>query len=169
MEHSQMEFFKDERDFLEELRNNWKKVVEADGGICPCCDRSGKVYRLSINQTYALSLRWIDVHGKEGGWINVQDNAPRFMLKGKNYGMLTHWGVLESFSMRSGIWRTTQKGKDFLKGLINLPLGAFIYNDKVWAFSSEEVSFRGCFDKHFDFDEMMSAQFKWSNLKERKK
>jgi len=165
----QLDMFGGDGAFLNRMRNNWKTAIEGDGGICPCCDRSGKVYQLRLHQTFALGLRWIDVHGEEDGWINVQNNAPRFMLKSKNYGMLAHWGILESFSMRSGIWRVTPKGKDFLRGLINLPSSVFIYDDKVWAFSSEEVSFRGCFGTHFDFDEMMSAQFKWANLQVKKK
>lgn len=164
----QIDMFGGNKSYLAMLRENWHTAIVGDGAICPCCDRSGKVYRLTLNQTYALSLRWIAVHGEEDGWINVQNNAPRFMLKGKNYGMLAHWGVLESFSMRSGIWRVTQKGKDFLQGLINLPSSAFIYDDKVWAFSSEEVTFRGCFGKNFDFDEMMSSQFKWANIQKGK-
>jgi DNA polymerase III alpha subunit (gram-positive type) len=55
-----------------------------------------------------------------------------------------------------------------VQGLINLPNAVHIYDNKVWGFEADEVSFRECFGTHFDFDEMMSAQFKWANIQEKK-
>jgi hypothetical protein len=45
-----------------------------------------------------------------------------------------------------------------------LPAAVYIYDNQVWGFEEEQVTFKGCFGKHFDFDEMMSAQFNWANL-----
>ena len=90
------------------------------------------------------------------------------MLKSKTYSFLKHWDVVESKGHRSGIWRATDKGKDFVLGLIKLPSAVYVYDDTVFGFEAEEVSFRGCFGKHFDFDEMMSSQFIWANLREKK-
>jgi hypothetical protein len=122
-----------------------------------------------LNQTYALALRWIYQHGNEEGWINVQNNGPRVILKGKNYGMLAHWGMLEPFGNRSGIWRITKKGEEFVSGHITVPASVFIYDDVVWGFSDEEITFRGCFKESFDFDEMMSARFDWTKINQGKK
>jgi acyl CoA:acetate/3-ketoacid CoA transferase len=46
-----------------------------------------------------------------------------------------------------------------------MPAAVYIYDNKVWGFEQEETTFAGCFGKHFDFDEMMSEQFNWANIK----
>jgi len=161
----QLDMFGDEGSWLQKMRQNWKKAIEGDGAICPCCDRAGKVYRFKLNQTHALSVRWIQVHGGEDGWVDVQNRAPRWILKGKNYSMMAHWGLLESKSNRSGIWRTTRKADDWLAGKIDLPESVFIYDNRAWGESEEQISFRGCIGKLFDFDEIMSSQFNWANIK----
>lgn len=165
----QSPMFDDESNFLDKMRRDWNIAIKGDGAICPCCDRSGKVYRIRLNQTYALALRWIYLNGDEHGWVNVQNKAPRVILKGKNYGMMAHWGLLESYGNRSGIWRVTEKGKAFCSGMIKVPASVFIYDDKVWGFSDEEITFRGCFKETFDFDEMMSSRFDWTKIKKEEK
>jgi len=165
----QFDMFEGEGSFLAKMRNNWNKSIEADGGFCPCCGKWGKVYKTKLSQHLALCLRWMYIHGDAvDGWVDVQNTAPRWMLKSKTYPLLEHWDLIESKSTRSGIWRVTLRGQDFLNGLINLPSAVHIYDNKVWGFDAEEVSFRGCFGTHFDFDEMMSDQFKWANLQEKK-
>lgn len=157
------------RDFLQELKKDWAQKIEAKGGICPCCDRFGQVRMYRFTQTWALNLKWIADHGGSDGWVNVQDTGPRLVLRSKNYAMIAFWDLIESQSNRSGIWRVTQRGRDFISGAIKIPVKLFTYNNKFWGFSSEQTSFRGCFGKYFDFDEMMSAQFKWTKLQEKKK
>ena len=162
---TQMDMFGNEGAWLERMRRNWRMAIEGDGGIGPCCDRSGKVYRFKLNQTHALSLRWIQIHGDQDGWVDVQNKAPRWILKGKNYSMLTHWGLLESKGNRSGVWRVTKKAEDWIAGRMGIPESVFIYDNRVWGESDEQTPFRGCIGKHFDFDEIMSSQFNWANLK----
>lgn len=161
----QFDMFEDGGMFLAKLRRNWRDAVEKKGAICPCCDRKGKVYRIKLNHTYALSVLWIFKNGGDDGWVDVQNRAPRWMLKGKNYGMLAHWGFLESKSHRSGIWRVTQMAKDWIAGNIGASESIYIYDNKLWGASDEETSFRSCIRKYFDFDEVMSSQFNWANIK----
>lgn len=169
--YEQLDFptFPGDDSLIRRIRNSWLKAIAGDGAICPCCDRHGKVYRLRLHQTFALALRWIYLNGDENGWVNVQNKGPRVILKSKNYGMLAHWGLIESFGKRSGVWRVTEKGKAFGAGLITVPASAFIYNDEVVGFSEEEITFRGCFKETFDFDEMMSARFDWTKISKEKK
>jgi hypothetical protein len=168
-EQLQFPIFPGDDALLQRMRNSWLKAIAGDGAICPCCDRHGKVYRIRLHQTFALALRWIYLNGDEEGWVNVQTKGPRFILKSKNYGMLTHWGLIESFANRSGIWRITPKGKAFANGQIMLPASIFIYDNNLFGFSEEETSYRGCFKETFNFDEMMSARFDWTKIKGRDK
>jgi hypothetical protein len=144
------------RDFLEEIRKSLKEKIEGDGGVCPCCDRKAKVYPFKITQALAQSLRWIYLRGEFDGWVNVQEKGPQWILRAKNYGMLAHWNLIESSGSKSGVWRITKKGIDFLNGSIAIPSKLYIYNNEIYGLGDELISFRNCFGRHFDFDEMMS-------------
>jgi len=162
---SQLEMFDNEGEWLKKLRTNWGTAIEADGGFCPCCGKWGKVYKVKLSQHLALCLRWMYLRGDDDGWVDVQNSAPRWMLKSKTYPLLQHWKFLEPKSRRSGVWRITPEGTDFVRGLITAPSAVHIYDNSIWGYEDEDTSFRGCFDKHFDFDEMMSDQFNWANIR----
>jgi len=165
----QLDMFNNEGHFLARMRNNWNKVIEADGGYCPCCGKWGKVYKMKLSQHLALSLRWIALHGEQDGWIDVQNKAPRWMLKSKTYNLLEHWDMIESQSHRSGVWRATVTGLLFISGDVTAPSAVHIYDNRKWGVEDEQTTFRGCFGKHFDFEEMMSDQFNWAVIKKPEK
>lgn len=151
-------------DPLQKLRHDWRHTIEGDGGHCPVCDKFGKVYKIKLSQALALALKWVADHGKEDGWIDVQTQGPRWMLRAKTYPLLAHWDMIESQSSRSGIWRITPKGRAFLDGSVLAPKAVYIYDNSVWAFDAENIPFRGCFGVKFDFAELMSSSFKWANV-----
>lgn len=146
----------------------WRKAIEGEGAFCPCCGRWGKVYKIKLSEHLALCLRWIATHGDKDGWVNVQNTAPRWMLKSKTYTLLEHWNFIESQSKRSGVWRANAAGVAFASGIGSASSAAYIYDNTVWALDPEQVTFRGCFGKHFDFDEMMSTRFDWSTAGKKK-
>lgn len=150
-------------DPLAEAKRDWRETIEGDGGHCPVCNKFGKVYKIKLSQSLALSLKWIRDHS-EDGWVDVQKMGPRWMLRGKTYPLLAHWGFIESQSSRSGIWGITEQGRAFLNGSVLAPKAVYIYDNNVWAFDAEQTSFRSCFGVHFDFDELMSSNFKWANV-----
>jgi hypothetical protein len=165
MKVNQANLFDDDmRDYLNELKASWRKTIGAEGGRCPCCEKFGKIHEMKLNQHLALCLRWISLNGDAEGWVDVQNKAPRFMLKSKTYPCLAYWGLIDSKANRSGIWRATFKGIQFMAGAINVPERVYIYDNKVWDQSAVATTFQGCFGKHFDFDEMMSSRFDWSKV-----
>lgn len=164
----QENLFINEAEWLDNLKKNWKTAIEGDGAFCPCCGKWGKVYKQKLSQHLALCLRWIVINEATDGWVDVQNKAPRWMLKSKTYPLLAHWKLIESQGKRSGVWRATLDGKLFANGMATAPASVYIYDNGIWGFGDEEVSFRGCFDRHFDFDEMMSERFDWTKLKEKR-
>lgn len=158
-----------DHDVVADLRKKWTTAIEKDGGHCPVCDKWGKIYKVKLTQGLALALRWIMVHGDAEGWVNVQTHGPRWMMRSKVYPLLMNWGLIESRGYRSGVWRATPYGRDFVLGLANADSAAYIYDNKVHGWSGVATSFRGCFGKHFDFDEMMSERFDWASIKLRGK
>jgi len=151
-------------DPVQKLRHDWRYTIEGDGGHCPVCDKFGKVYKIKLSQALALALKWVADHGGDDGWVDVQTQGPRWMLRAKTYPLLAHWGLIESQAPRSGVWRATPKGRAFIGADVLAPKAVYIYDNNVWAFDAENTSFKGCFGVKFDFDELMSATFKWSNV-----
>lgn len=163
---NQASLFMSEKDWMDNMKSNWDMAIKGDGAFCPCCGKWGKVYKYKLSQHLALCLRWIVIHANKDGWVDVQNTAPRWMLKSKTYPLLAHWEMIESQSKRSGVWRATTRGVAFASGIATAPESVYVYDAGNWGFADEEVSFRGCFGRHFDFDEMMSERFDWSKLKE---
>jgi hypothetical protein len=157
-------FDDDMRDFLDELKTAWRETIGGEGGHCPCCEKFGKIHEMKLSQHLAMCLKWIALNGDKDGWVDVQNKAPRFMLKAKTYPCLAYWGLIEGKGSRSGIWKATDKGFRFMHADIKMPERVYIYDNRVWEFSATETTFRGCFGKHFDFDEMMSSRFDWTKV-----
>ena len=161
----QIDMFNSEEAYLRKMREDWNRSIEAKGGHCPCCTRFGKVYKIKMSQHLALCLRWIYVHGEEGGWVDVQNKAPRWMMKSKTYPLLEHWNLICSKEQRSGIWKATEKGREFTHGYRTVPAAVHIYDNRIWGFEATDTDFKGCFGKHFDFEEMMEGEFNWAKIK----
>lgn len=160
-----LRLFNEEAEYLDRLRSSWKQTIAGDGGKCPCCDKWGKVYKIKLSQHLALCLKWMIDHKRDDDWVDVQNTAPRWMLKSKTYPLLEHWALIESQAARSGKWRATKVGIDFVAGVVTMPEAVYIYDNRRWGFEEKGVTFRQCFGKHFDFNELMSVQFNWANLK----
>lgn len=150
---------------LRHLKDEWDETIRGKGGNCPVCGQFGKIYKFSLTQTLALALKWIHDHTDETGWADVQNKGPRWMLRGKTYSMLVHWKFVRSGGKKSGIWQLTDDGRVFLQGSSLAPKAVYIYDNKVMALDAETGYFRDFFGVKFDFDALMSAQFRWENVK----
>jgi len=149
---------------LKKLQDEWDATIAGEGGCCPVCGKFGKVYKYKLSQGLALALKWIADHGADDGWVDVQTKGPRWMLRSKTYPLLAHWQFIESQNARSGVWRVTDLGRDFLGGFDVAPCAVYVYDNKVMALDKENTTFRGCFGVRFDFDELMSDQFNWADV-----
>lgn len=151
-------------DSLSEAKYIFEQEIKGEGGVCPCCMRKGKIHRYRIHKTEAAALRWMQVNSGVNRWVDVQKFAPRWMLRSKTYSILKHWDLIESRSKRSGLWRVTLRGIDFINGIIDIPEGVFVFNDTVYGYEKQRIYFRQCFDVAFDFAEFMSARFNWAAI-----
>lgn len=152
-------------DEMQDLKQQWIETISDKGGCCPVCDRFGKIYKYKLSKALALSLKWIVNNGGTAGWVNVQKNAPREMMRSKTYPLLEHWGMIESQGARSGVWRATQSGKDFVAGLKIAPSAVYVYDDKLMAVDAMHTSFLGCFDVDFNFEELMASNLNDADVK----
>lgn len=149
---------------VQSLKEQWTETIAGKGGCCPVCDRFGKVYKYKMSQSLAQSLKWIVDNGGTNGWVHVQQNAPRWMMRSKTYPLLEHWGLIESQGGRSGVWRATQAGRDFVVGGRLAPSAVYVYDDKLMAVDASHTTFTGCFDVNFNFEELMAATLNEAEL-----
>lgn len=157
--------------WLLDLKKDWRFTIEGEGGYCPCCDRWGKISPFTLTETHALALLWMSKQDTADGWIDVPPLAPQWMLRGKNYQLMAKWELIEkgsktnSATRSDGMWRITERGWDFIRGHISVPTKAYIYNNSIEGWSEEEMEFKDCFGKRFNYEQVMSDQFCWSDIR----
>jgi hypothetical protein len=59
----------------------------------------------------------------------------------------------------SGMWQITVLGVAFLMEQVKMPKKVFVYNDTRMGAADELVSARECFEKEFNYDEMMGGTY----------
>ena len=151
---------------IAQARAHWADVIKHEGGICPVCNRWGRIYRRGINRTMARSLIWLSSQeGDENGWVDVPATAPKDVVRTNQLSTLKWWGLIESAAnddpkkKRSGVWRMTYQGRLFVDGEIRVPKFVYTYNDSVREVSLETVSLRDCFEDPFDYRAVMQAHY----------
>jgi hypothetical protein len=148
---------------LEEVRGYVLDHLRS-GARCPCCGQTAKVYGRKYNLSEAYSLIWLV---KESGplmrWVNVPENAPKGLIKSREFPKNRYWGLIEPKpndddpkKKDSGIWRPTDKGVNFAYNRIRLEQRVFLYDNHVVGFASETMSILDALGTRFDYEELMS-------------
>ena len=160
-------------------RSSWRKTIEGDGGHCPICDRWGKIYSRTINQTMAKSFIWlVKAHQalppEENGWVNIPKDAPRWLVRSNQLPTLAWWKLVQrkpkndldsaeedslSKNKFSGLWKPTEEGLLFYSGKQTAPIKVWTYNNKVQSVSQERFFLWECFDHYFDYKETMELNY----------
>lgn len=154
-----------EKEYLAKISANYLKVLQGDGGHCPCCKRFGKYNGFTITQKNAQALVWIYKNGGVDDWANTAKNAPREFMQAKTFTNMRYWGLIEPHpndkkeKKGSGYWRITQKGINYINGQMRLPKKVFIYNRKLVGYGEQHVYFKECFKQQFNFEEVMNTTF----------
>jgi hypothetical protein len=141
----------------------WLRERADDGERCPCCRQFVKVYRRTINSTMARVL--VLAHRTHGpAWFRLRDIENRIGRGGSSEaGKLRYWGLLEEETARrpdggrSGWWRVTEKGAEFVAGA-PVPKYARIYDGRLLGLlDGQHINIRDAFGTKFDFEELMRA------------
>ena len=157
------------------LRGDWKSAIEGKGDHCTVCDRWGKINTIKLRGIMVKTMHWIHQAGR-GDWINVPENAPKFVARSYAFSSLKHWNLIEQRYVppptkeereagaerevrSSGVWRLTPMGVDFIYNGTTVPSKVFIYNDHRVGASDEVVTARDCAFEEFNYDAMMSTTF----------
>jgi hypothetical protein len=154
-----------EQDFLNKLKTDYRKVLQNAGGDCPCCGRFGKYNGYSITKTDAKFLVWLFINGDEKGWVHTASQAPREFMRAKSFTNLRYWALIEDYPndnkdiKGSGFWRVTNKAIRYIRGEMQLPKKAFVFDRTLMGFSEQQVYFSECFKDYFDLEQVMNSRF----------
>jgi hypothetical protein len=152
---------------LDEAREEMLAHAE-EGTRCPCCGRYIKVYKRKLTGTMAeILVNLVRVHGGGNGetWTHVRKIPLRgadARVAGGDLGKLALWGlVVEQINEdpekgRSGYWRPTVKGVDFVRGRCAVPTHVFVYQNTVQGYSRRGIHVWHALGRTFNYDELMS-------------
>lgn len=136
-------------------------ALKVQGGHCPACGQSVKLYRRKLDATMArLLVRLVKVQERgRGGWYHVR-------ALGDETGclsLLEWWGLVQQarnddpVKRCSGLWQATPRGIAFAKGQIAVASHVFIYNNRVEGWGAREATVRDALGRRFNYEELWLA------------
>jgi hypothetical protein len=152
---------------LDEARE-WVSENLEDGAECPCCGQLAKLYKRKLNSSMARSLIWLVRHAGPVAreWVDVAQEAPKWLLKSRELPKLAHWGLIEEMPKdpddttrrTSGTWRPTEEGVDFVYVRIKATARVHLYNNTLEGFDEDEyITIKQALGKKFDYEELMNG------------
>lgn len=142
---------------------------QLEGGVpveCPCCGRTGRIYRRRLNAGMARVLvRFYHLEIESPGrWVHVHEVFGGLGQKHRDWPLLRLWGLLEPRTKHTrdepsrGFWRLTELGRDFVQGVCRVPRFVFVFDGERTGASDEVTSIGGALGKRFDYAELMNPR-----------
>jgi hypothetical protein len=142
----------------------FKAEAFEDGNLCPCCGQMVKLYHRRLRPEHAALLCWMHRRSPDD-FLDVQGLAPRYALRSKDYSILAYWPLIEGSSepehteerkRRTGWWRLTRLGREFVRGETKVPSSALVFNARCYGLSEDKVSVHDVLKgADFDYRELM--------------
>lgn len=131
----------------------WLRQRVEQGANCPCCGRFTKVYNRKINAGMAMSLFLI--YKKAGlDWLYLPANIP---ATSREEGKLRYWGLLFEDKTRSGWWRVSPLGEEFIRKGVCVRKYARVYDGRCLSTFGPLVNFKQCLGTRFNYRELMAG------------
>lgn len=152
---------------IQEAQEHLKKHWE-EGTHCPCCKQFVKLYPRKITAAMAFCL-W-HIFKFDRTHPNQFVHFEKYLIENKvltnlrgDFAKLKFWGLVEQMegtredsSKRIGLYRITEKGRDFVKGNIRVPSRVRLYNQASYGFDETEyITFKETLGNKFNYDELM--------------
>lgn len=150
---------------LKDARDELRKRVQ-HGHECPCCKQFAKVYKRRLNHVPAAALIALYREaGREFAHLPtiVKRRLPQFANQGGYTVLSAHWKLIEEERAsrpdggRTGYWRVTTLGEDFILRRASVPSHAELYDDRLLKFYGDPAMIEDCLGKRFNYAELMSS------------
>jgi predicted transcriptional regulator len=129
---------------------------------CDCCGQKMMVYRRGLRKGLILAL--IELWKRGPSKIANMD-----LTHGINadFSKMRFWGLIHKAGDQkksNAVWEITEKGKDFLTGLIDVHKYIFIYNNEVQKISTERVKLIEIHHEKIDFETVLEDAEKYEDF-----
>ena len=146
-------------------QNLFEAMCSKDGAVCPCCDRWGKVHKRKLNSSIARGLIEVYLVAQLTGdeWVKIKElKLPDTMYRQiptARYWLLVERaeGKLPDGNPKTGLYRLTELGKEFVLHKKKLAKHVYVYDDEVKAFSDEFTDVVDALGDKFSYRELMDA------------
>jgi hypothetical protein len=140
---------------------DWLRERIDDGEACPCCGQFAKVYRRTINSGMAVLLLALYRAAQPGEWVKV----PSLGGQGGDITKCRYWELIEpqpdltrdDGSNRTGWWRLTYRGVEFILDRLAVPKYARVYDGRLLNLTGPPVTIRDALGARFNYDELMAG------------
>lgn len=148
---------------LREARALLRELIE-DGHKCPVCTQFSKVYKRKIHASMARALISIyrASYWEKKHWVEISKLLPHNQVA--DAAKLRYWGLIEEEpsvrsdgSERTGFWRITVKGIDFVRGRCAVEKYAKLYDGRCLGFEGDVVLIQESLGKNFNYSELMAG------------
>jgi len=137
--------------------------LEGDGGECPVCGQTIKVYRRKLNANMARFLiRLVRKFKETQDWVKYTDI--RTDGEGRDYSYITKWGlaitapaVRSADTKDSGLWKPTEKGIQFAQNLVKVPSHVYLYDNKVIGWEQSPCDIQSALGRKWSWKELMDG------------
>lgn len=132
-----------------------------EGAECPCCGRFAKIYQRKLYSTMAYALVQIYQYFKcpdADEWLHVPEHldGKGVVARGGDWAKLRYWGLIEhDGDHRSGYWRITDNGKDFVEGKLCVAKSVYLFDGVVVGVEGL-TTIHEALGETFDYEALMS-------------
>lgn len=153
-----------ENGVLAALKKKVMNKAKDDGCSCPVCGQFVKVYKRRINSTMARGLIWANGKSPDEPWFHISSLIECISTSaGGDFAKMRYWGLVEEQyhevgqggRKSSGMWRITEKGRNFVNNRVCVPEYALVFDGRVLEMSKNHVDIKSCLGHKFDYNELM--------------
>ncbi len=148
---------------LEQAKRELWETMKGQGGDCPCCGRFAKLYTYTISRAQVHALAWIAKNTAPREFINVQAEAPTWILRSNSHGKLVHWGLLHTRTNNddskrdAGAWGVTDFGRKWIAGEVTIRKHALVFDNKCHGHKGEAIRYDDVFSP-FHYRDLMDQE-----------
>lgn len=152
---------------LQAIRNYLRENF-SQGCRCPACGKQVKRNKYIFHHSMA-ELLFIAMKARKNnktddhGWFHVENHLVSIGSKIKGvHGKLQYWGMMEQKpnddpkKKDSGVWRITDQGERFVRGMMSAPRAVYVYNNRIDGWDDKRINIKEALGEEFDYTKMMN-------------
>jgi|WetSurMetagenome_2_1015567.scaffolds.fasta_scaffold632674_1 hypothetical protein len=161
---------------LAEAQDKLKSHVKGPGVICPCCHQLVRMVEKELSSTMVYVLILMYRHFQTASdWLDMSQYLDNMValgseVKGGEWSKLKYWQLIverppEKKSVLNpkptvktqGMYKLTDKGRDFVLGKLKAPKSLWIYNGHVIEANKKSMSIQECLGKDYKYEDIMAG------------